>query len=170
MVSDASTEYLGDREILLGEAARAYLDLWWAFEGRWGQAIETLKEEQRARRTLCADCHFLLESHLGKQRTFPASGWVDGFYPNRIAVTARDSLDIPGTFLWVEGQEKWWLEPGFASVELQPGTRIAQTYALRFGDAAKGLAKRPFARRRAEIWVAPKEWLFAFDGPSHTLH
>ena len=95
--------------------------------------------------------------------------WFDGLFPDRIDVTALDALEVPGTFLWVEGQEYWWLEPGFASVALAPGTQLVTNYALRFGDASKGLTTAPYQERRAAIWVAPSKWLYEFVGPRCAL-
>lgn len=164
MVNLANKDCLDRRAALLGESARAYLDIWWSFDGRWGESIETLSDIQRGRQLLHTDCQYLLESLLGSEPRFPANGWVDGFYPDRIEVTARDALHIPGTFLWVEGQENWWLEPGYVSIALAPHTSVIRKYLLQFGDAEKGLATRPYSRRRQQIWAAPKEWLFAFDG------
>lgn len=170
MESNAGIELVRRSVSHLGQASRAYLEFWWSFEGRWGEVIESSSEEKEVRWPLCTACHFLLERWLKRLDGWPDHGWVDGFYPDRINVVGRHALEMPGTFLWVEGQESWWLEPGFVSV--QRGCAGFETYTLKFGDAVTGLSTQPWhSPRRAHVWTAPKEWLFEFEGHLHTaLH
>ncbi len=116
---------------------------------------------------VCSSIWFLLERHLWRLpgTEFPDNGWVDGFFIERLYVCAPDEIHLRGLFVWVQGQDLWWLDPGTITVRLLPGTEVVARYDLRFGDATTGLAKRPYARRRAPHSIMPSNWLFEFDGP-----
>ena len=123
-----------------------------------------MRIEQELRIELCASLHFLLERHI-QEPDWPSDAWVDGLFPDRIAALTRDALEIPGSFLWVQGQDRWWMEPGFAAVDLDAGA-----YTLKVRDASKGLRSAPYqTRRRAVIWIEPTEWMFTFVGKLYSI-
>jgi hypothetical protein len=146
-------------EIRVGNAAREYLGFWWSYNGHWADDPEAMQQQQELRIQLCSDLHFLLERHLSEP-DWPPDAWVDALFPDRINVLSREALEIPGAFLWVQGQEHWWLEAGFASVVLDEGV-----YTLKVGDASKGLRNVPYTNpRRAKPWIEPTNWMFTFQG------
>lgn len=156
----AASQLIAKTESALCDAARAYLDFWWSCEGHWSNSTQAMFEEQEARQYLCAAFQFLVERRLAGHLEWPAGAWFDGFFPDRIQVTGRDALEISGAFLWVDGRNDWWLEPGFASVEFDAGQ-----YTLKIGDLSQGLSKVPYTnRRRAQTWIEPTAWMFTFQG------
>jgi hypothetical protein len=112
----------------------------------------------------------LLERHLANipPSDFPSNGWVDGFRFEAVEMRGRDDVYFYGLFIWVQGQEHWWLDPGSIEIEFVPNSDAVARYVLRFGDANMGLARRPYTHG-AVTGLKPSAWLFEFHGPGHIV-
>ncbi|MBI1212993.1 MAG: hypothetical protein GC190_16140 [Alphaproteobacteria bacterium] len=134
-----------------------------------GDPTKDLKIDREALQWMCISIPWLLERHVVREppEAWPDDGWIDGFGVERVDVVSPDEIYLEGLFVWVQGQERWWLDPGAINIKLLFGTDIVAPYKLTFGDATIGLAKRPYSHR-AVADRKVEEWLFEFEGPRHS--
>jgi hypothetical protein len=162
IVKPASDELIQHSEARLGQYVRDYLAFARSHRDASSDSTEAQSQKERLRQEVCTGAYYLLQWLLSRQPGWSRGAWFDGFYPEQCTETDRGELDIAGTFLWVEGQDYWWFESGYFSV--RPYTIESIRYEIRFADADLGLRTRPHPERRSRIWVAPKNWMFTFEG------
>jgi hypothetical protein len=122
------------------------------------------EEQAKGLRDVCSIVARLLGQLLETDDRWNRFWWVDDLSPTfGTAVLSDHQLEFQGLIIWGQkgNTSQEWVEP--CSVRLSDATEMLR-YQIRCGDAARGLGKVSYERKREITSAAlPQRWLFIFS-------
>lgn len=138
-------------EAKLSRAARAYLA-----DYKSGDRVEAERSQE-----LCSTLARFFSELVRNQDRWNRFYWVDDLAPISVKVD-KPRVEIDGYLIGGEEKQSYqWIEPFWASLEIDENVRRLRTYRITSGDANTSFGSIPY-REGLYSRHTPEEWFFVF--------